>query len=195
MVGLMPLDKCRDKTKSWLWEGYTMRKIFGKFGLIEHYRWRWTQKVHCFRHGHPKSAHWDINGWFIDNIIELLDSFIENPFLSSPMIWDEDEGDYIADPDWRDKLRLMRYGFARYKAVCEDMVGYEEMKAEYGLPGTFRFEDNGDGKLFRLITDADTHPDRFEEFQEAWLEEEKKAKMALDRSLELFSKHFLDLWD
>lgn len=180
-----------------------MRKIFGKFGFIEHCRWRLTQKVHCFRHGHPKSARWDINGWFIDNIVELLDSLIESPFLSSPMVYDEKTGDYNADPEWRNKLRIMRYGFARYKAVCEDMVGYEEMRKSYGLPGTFRFREitgydechKASGKYYKLITDRDLYPELSKQFQDAWREEENKAHEALNRSLEMFKEHFLDLWD
>lgn len=148
------------------------------------HNWKWNleNRIHCFRYGHPKYAKWDICGWFTDNIITLLDSFINNPYCSVPMVYHPETDVYVADEEWIPRLKLMRYGFARYKAVHEDMVGYEELAKQYGV------ED----EIGRI---GGRNSDEFREFMKAWWKEEEKAVMALNRSLKMFAEHFGDLWD
>lgn len=148
-----------------------MRKIHWRLG---DWTWNLENRIHCFRHGHPKYAMWDINGWFLNNISKVLAEIIEHTngcptqldglYTSEEMNADFDRCHKI----WINTLRDMKFGFDHYIHVCEKMEGFDELQ-----------------KDIRTI----------DEFWMEWNRRDASANRSLDRSLMLFSKYFRHLWD
>ena len=133
-------------------------------------------RIYAFRHGRPKWAYWNCDMWFIYNIIPILDSLIENseghPYGFKSM------------REYKNTLREMRYGFKLYRDVHYDMIGYDEIRAKYGI------SDRADWKR---LTDEDRA--NWDAANHEWWDLEDRAKKSLDRSMNLFKGNFSTLWD
>jgi len=154
--------------------------------VLDEKLWDLENRIHCFRYGHPKYARWDICGWYMNNIIQLLDAMIENPDLGQPIFEFDENDEPIADENWKNKLRLMRYGFDHYHRVCECLEGLDELKAEYGFIGN---------NLIDIRKHQKERTEDYKKFMDAWHQKEIRAHESLKTSLDMFSKYFLNLWD
>lgn len=171
-------------------------KFVNNLGLykISEFLWDLKNRCYAFKHGHRKVATWDINDWFLENIIVLLTGMIECEGLSCPMEfcgeWNPDKNDYD-EPNyentdgftsWKELLIKMRDGFKQYNDVCENLEGIDECYQRHG---------------FESFTKAVYHHDEvnYNAAMDEWRNIEAEAIKARDESMKLFSKWVWNLWN
>jgi hypothetical protein len=133
-------------------------------------RWKTKNRLYAVKHGHFKSDPWNIDWWFLRNMIVFLDRSIELNYSIPTSVhgkWNNETRDYDPREDgkdpadaWKEILIEMREGF-------QEWLDHDSMK---------HFEN------------YKTKPGEWQK-----IGEEKRLK--LNRSLDLFKQHFSNLWD
>lgn len=117
------------------------------------------------RNGHTESDVWNINFWFVENIIPLMEEWKENR-MGHPSD--------MTDIEWSDTIDQMLDGFRLYKKFYIDLDGEPLPKEEW--------------VKIKWIND----PERFVT-KRYMFNDEEQAKF--DLALDLFKIHFHSLWD
>ena len=135
--------------------------------IIKDKLWDLENRIHAFRYGYPKWAKWNIDDWFLKSIIPMLDSMIKDG-CSCPGNFVREEDHENPFEDWRKVLQEMKEGFEEY-LYNREFKNWDRLEQKHGKS-----------------------TDKF------WEEVRKEEKIAIEKlykSLDLFKKHFWDLWD
>jgi len=171
-----------DENPAWFKTIYIRLIINHLDDFFHWYYWHITQKIVNIQnakmrvtHGYDWGDVWNMNTWFVEGAVPILEHWIENG-ISFPGGW-TDEGDKLSvesPEEWTAILTEMLEGFKLYKQCYVD-GGIPTPKSEWHTT-----------KFHPMIGDV-TFKHRYHLTED----EDKKLK----RSLYLFSKYFYTLWD
>ena len=122
------------------------------------------------KYGYDDSAIWNMNTWFIENAIPIIDKWIEKG-VAYP-------AEFNTIEEWHIVLTKMRTGFQHfYDCEVGDGIDRDFHMEEIKFEDDFTQEA---GQAYETCTRFEMNPKEEAEFQEA---------------LSLFTKHFYNLWD